>query len=366
MSETRTGMKTLQQAVKTQWRTEMMINHCQALEKSRGKITLEVIQDAANSIFPWIQLILDTPEMHDTGMVPVLDLQVWVRRPQDDTDGLESSLLAYLFYEKPTAADKVMRASSAFTWRQKLVTMGMEIYRRMRNSCRQITLSARCDLIEKFVHKMRSSGYPMSAVKGMITSGVDYYYRKLKIDLQGRPRLNTKDDTNEMTKRREKLTSSQMWFSRRRGGTAERMKKDLGWMQRQVTKTGGQGVAAACPPVPHAPPPPNPCTTQQATGGEHVSNIRKEQKTISTLLVPYTMGSKLHQEIQTAEDDFCKLTGCDRVRVVEKGGDVLINLVGRNDPWASRRCCTDKACPTCSSRRQLSEMTKRAKKEGEG
>ena len=146
----------------------------------------------------------------------------------------------------PTATDKVMRASSAFTWRQKLVTMSMEIYRRMRNSCRQITLAARCELIERFVQKMRSSGYPVSAVRGMITSGVEYYYRKLKVDLQGGPRINSNDDTNEMTKRREKLTSSQMWFSRRRGATAEKLKKDLGWVQRQAAKAGGQGVAAAC------------------------------------------------------------------------------------------------------------------------
>ena len=213
-----------------------------AMGKSRDMVTLEVIKDAANSILPWIQFTLDIPEMHSNGMVPVLDLQVWVRRPEDD---LCSSLLAWLFYEKPTAADKVMRTTSAFTWRQKLVTMGMEIYRCMRNSSRQIMLLARWELVETFIHKMRSSGYMLSAVRGIITSGIEYYYRKLHINLQGGPKMNFKDDHNEMTKRREKLTSSQMWFSRRRGGTSEKIKKDVGWVTRQRVGAGVQGEGGA-------------------------------------------------------------------------------------------------------------------------
>ena len=91
----------------------------------------------------------------------------------------------------------------------------------------------------------------------------------------------------------------------------------------------------------------------------------QEQKTvISTLLVPYTLGSSLQKKVQKAEDEFCRITGGDRVRVIEKGGDVLINLIRRNDPWAARRSCTDVNCPTCQSRRRLSELAKNAKKEG--
>ena len=55
----------------SRWEAGKVI-HCEeqekkdhALGKSRDRITMEVIQDAANSILPWIQLTLDTPEMHD-------------------------------------------------------------------------------------------------------------------------------------------------------------------------------------------------------------------------------------------------------------------------------------------------------------
>ena len=89
---------------------------------------------------------------------------------------------------------------------------------------------------------------------------------------------------------------------------------------------------------------------------------RDTQRTVSTLLVPFTDGSALQKSMQCAEDSFSKLVGADRVRVIEKGGDVLINLLGRNDPWGSKRSCTDNTCATCASRRWIGEQQKEARK----
>ena len=83
-----------------------------------------------------------------------------------------------------------------------------------------------------------------------------------------------------------------------------------------------------------------------------------------TLLVPYTVGACLKDSIQAAEDKFVSLVGGGRVRVVEKGGDVLAHLLTRNDPWASKRTCGDHKCDTCRSRMWLKEEKKNAKKSG--
>ena len=42
--------------------------------------------------------------------------------------------------------------------------------------------------------------------------------------------------------------------------------------------------------------------------------------TVSTLFVPFTVGSKLRTRIKAAEDNFVSLTKAKRVRVMEKGG----------------------------------------------
>ena len=90
----------------------------------------------------------------------------------------------------------------------------------------------------------------------------------------------------------------------------------------------------------------------------------QQQTTTATLLVPFSVGSALQREVQEVEDDFVAMTGCQRVRVVEQGGDKLVNLLGRQDPWASKRVCPDPECPACLSRTWLKQQKSAAKKSG--
>ena len=82
----------------------------------------------------------------------------------------------------------------------------------------------------------------------------------------------------------------------------------------------------------------------------------------ATLQVPYSVGSRLLKAMQDKEDEYSRTTGCRRVRIVEGGGDKLVNTLGRNNPWASRLYCTDVGCQACKTRRWLKERQKEAKK----
>ena len=202
---------------------------------TREQVTMLCIRDAANSAIPWLSFTFDHPALHDSKMVPCLDLQLWVHHPQHEEQGLGADTLAWSFYEKSTSSSKVMRATSAFTWRCKLVTMSNEVVRRMRNSTRQLTLEARLSIMSTFIDKLRSSGYARSTVDGILTSGLKCYFRKLTIDLEGGPSMNRREDSNamEMTRRRKKLGASQAWYARRRGG--DQSNKDHGWRDACVT-----------------------------------------------------------------------------------------------------------------------------------
>ena len=63
--------------------------------------------------------------------------------------------LALTFYEKPTASAQVLWASSAYSWRSKLVTLSMEVFRHMCNASRQLIQDARVDILITFVDKLR-------------------------------------------------------------------------------------------------------------------------------------------------------------------------------------------------------------------
>ena len=83
----------------------------------------------------------------------------------------------------------------------------------------------------------------------------------------------------------------------------------------------------------------------------------------STLYVPYTIGSRLKQEMQQADNNFVALLGGGKVRVVEKGGSVLSHMLGRSDPWATTRSCDDPSCETCKSKIWLQTQNKACKKD---
>ena len=188
-------------------------------------------------------------------------------------------------------------------------------------------------------------------------SGQVCYYRRVRIDLEGGPGLNVRDDNNEMKKRRAKMSSKQSWF-RKRGGESAKEQKDQGWRM----PNGGlePRVRREDPHRTGRRPRHKPETSTTPTTAPR----DEPRRVVSTLLVPYTVGSTLKDSMQRAEDMYTEVLQVDRVRIVEKGGDSLINLLGRNDPWGSRRTCSDPKCPACQSRKMLQELKKDAKKSG--
>ena len=167
----------------------------------------------------------------------MLDLQVWIISEEERLGGKEikGDLLCWTFYEKPTTPSTVLRAASAYTWRNKLVSMNMEVFRRLRNTSRQINQKERAKIMNKLTDKLKKSGYLTNTVDGMIESGTKYYYRKVRIELQGGPPLNIRTERDIVIKRRQKLGATESWFKRSRGGEAERTKKEEGWRERGNT-----------------------------------------------------------------------------------------------------------------------------------
>ena len=105
--------------------------------RTREHVTIEAVREAADSIMVCLTFTSDIPERHENGMVPMLDIQVWVSHPPGDLEG-GADTLCWTYFEKPTASVNVLRASTAYSWRSKIVTLSMETFRRMRNMSRQV------------------------------------------------------------------------------------------------------------------------------------------------------------------------------------------------------------------------------------
>ena len=296
--------------------------------RTRCDVTMEAVRTAADSIVPWLDFTVDHPGLHDNGMVPILDMQVWVRHP-DPGDVGGHDTLGWLFYEKPTSSSKVLRATSAYNWRSKLVTLNMEVFRRMRNSSRQLTVQARADLLSTFVKKLRMSGYVEKTVEGILHSGLTFYTRKVKIELDGGPPLNARSEEQVVQKRRQKMGAKESWFQRRRGGQEEVHQKEHGWRknkdQGKDRTPGGRSRGRKTLPK---------YSKYSRTNGREEGpgspwDQPKDVKVVTTLLVPYTIGSALKDRMQGAEDNIAAILGGGKVRIVEKGGtSCLTSSVG--------------------------------------
>ena len=84
--------------------TRLSSNHKDSSNRSsrmdREIHTMNLVRQAANSIHCWLKFTADLPGDHESNMVPMLDMQVWVDRTQ------EVDVLSWIFYEKTTASSQ--------------------------------------------------------------------------------------------------------------------------------------------------------------------------------------------------------------------------------------------------------------------
>ena len=87
------------------------------------------------------------------------------------------------------------------------------------------TLEQRAEVLAAYIQKLTDSSYNVAARREILKSGVARYYRMLKDQATGGPRIYR--SAKEMEGSREiKEIVNQNWFRRARGGTRARENKD--------------------------------------------------------------------------------------------------------------------------------------------
>ena len=121
-------------------------------EKSDDAVTMEVIQEIANSINPMFQFTVDTPSNHENGKLPILDLQVKINEE-------ENNRLDFEFYEKPLKNKKLILSDSAIPAKDKRTILTQECLRRLRNTKVELGKDVQNKHLNDFMVKMKNSGY---------------------------------------------------------------------------------------------------------------------------------------------------------------------------------------------------------------
>ena len=118
-------------------------------ETASPKKTMEVLAEGANSIDRNIRFTWDVPSLNDDGMLPILDVKVWV----------DQGAVRHTFYKKQCSSIITIHQRSAISAREKRNTLFQEGVRRLTAMDTSTSVEERNLVLEDFMDTLRQSEY---------------------------------------------------------------------------------------------------------------------------------------------------------------------------------------------------------------
>ena len=336
------------------------------------EVTMRAWGMMASDVIPGLKFTVDFPQNHENRKVPMLDFMVW-REPMgmDDSQetGAENEIkddqgagknlgvqqqqeekeqrttrhtIRYEFYEKPVSSSLVMMRDSAMPHRMMMASMTQEGVRRLANTHRKISDKEKCKILGRYMAKLARSGYNQGLRKEILVAAVRTQRKREQAhDLGIRPLHRPGSHGREAT-RRKKISARSEWFR----GKGPSWKDEVDAMARAPAASGqlvtgdvhkGPGLAQG---------PSKASISKEVTMGDRQpckeqSQDRKtgqQGRIEAVMFLPHTPGGVLAKKLQEKEDTLVKLHKIGRVKMIERGGRRLKDILTVKDPWTSGPC----------------------------
>ena len=144
-------------------------------KKSNSKVTMEVVQEIANSINPMIKLTVETPCNYADGKLPVLDVKVNVNCE-------EHKRIYFEFFGKHTQNPRVIMADSALIFSKKRTILTQECLRRLCNTKIELGPEVRNRHLNEFMLKLKNSGYNQKFRMEILDSSLKAFQKMIDDD----------------------------------------------------------------------------------------------------------------------------------------------------------------------------------------
>ena len=174
--------------------------------KTDAKVTMDIIQEIANSIDPMIQLTVETPCNFSDGKIPVLDVKVNVNNEEDNRIDFE-------FFEKPTKNPRVILANSALSWSQKRTILTQECLRRLRNTKIALGPEVQKEHLDRFMLKLKKSGYNHKFRKEVLNSCLKAFQKIVEDDKNGVKPMFRSREWNSEERKCAKVDKKRNWWN---------------------------------------------------------------------------------------------------------------------------------------------------------
>ena len=174
-------------------------------DKTDEGFTMEIIQQVANEVDPMIKFTVDVPSNHKDNKLPVLDLTTSINKK-------EGNRIDYEFFEKPNKNPKLILANSALNARTKRTVLTQECLRRLRNTKIELGEEVRNSHLNKFMLKMKNSGYSKRWRIQILDSALKAFDKMVDQDQKGNKPLYRNRSWNLENRKVEKNNKVKNWY----------------------------------------------------------------------------------------------------------------------------------------------------------
>ena len=280
--------------------------------------TKDEVAKMMGSVFSGLKFTTESQHEFTNLRMPTLDTEMWMT---------ESGEIRYAFYRKEIGSDYCVMNDSAAPHQQKRAILAQEVVRRMKNSSEKEPVEDRIQILEDFSVMMTKSGYDMDTQTEIFISGLKCYERLRRKSLDGENPLHRRGWMTRQSRQNKKLTLKTSWYRKR--------KREDDHEHEEEKKS----------------------SKNQKREGTSQSQSRLQPS--SVMFIEHTRDGNLAKRLRAVEPELEKMSGAG-VKVVEKNGKKLKDLLVRTDPWAGEDCgrpdctvCTEGEPNTTCRRRNM-------------
>ena len=169
------------------------------------EISMEIIQNVAESIDDIVRFTVDLPTKHENGKIAILDIEAKVNKE-------EGNRIEFEFYEKPSKNKRVILENSALPSKQKRTVLTQECLRRLRNTMVELGEETRNKHLNNYMLKLKNSGYSVQYRTDILDSAFHAFEQILKDDMEGVKPLYRSREWNKEEREKDKKDKKINWY----------------------------------------------------------------------------------------------------------------------------------------------------------
>ena len=166
---------------------------------------MEIIRQVAEQVDPMIKFTVDVPSYHEDKKIAVLDLKI-------NLNEKEGNRIDYEFFEKSTKNPNLLLAESAINANSKRTILTQECLRRIRNTKLELGNGVRNEHLNKFMVKLKNSGYSANYRTQILKSALNAFEKMLEEDRNGTKPLYRNREWNRENRMKDKENKRNNWY----------------------------------------------------------------------------------------------------------------------------------------------------------